>query len=160
MTAGPSLRTDLVFVLIARRRGADAAPEFLQLRRVDGRMQGTFQPVMGGVHRGERAEDAAWRELGEETGLSRAAALAAWHLDRPCVFFWPDADAVWICPGFLVEAPPDWEPTLNEEHDTHRWCPAAEVNTLFFWQGHKDAAHEALRVMSPGSAHGAVQRRP
>jgi 8-oxo-dGTP pyrophosphatase MutT (NUDIX family) len=32
--------------------------------------------------------------------------------------------------GFAVDAPADWDPTLNWEHDGYRWCSAAEAESL------------------------------
>ena len=34
---------------------------------------------------------------------------------------------------FTVEAPADWEPTLNEEHDDYCWCSAPEAAELLYW---------------------------
>jgi 8-oxo-dGTP pyrophosphatase MutT (NUDIX family) len=40
---------------------------------------------------------------------------------------------------FLVDAPLDWEPTLNVEHDDHRWCSRDEALELLRWPDSKAA---------------------
>ena len=35
--------------------------------------------------------------------------------------------------NFEVEAPPGWEPVLNEEHDSYRWMTRAEAIAIAHW---------------------------
>ena len=35
--------------------------------------------------------------------------------------------------GWPGQAPADWEPVLNEEHDEYRWLPREEAAELLFW---------------------------
>ena len=100
------------------RRGT----EFLVLLRceADG---GYWHTVAGGVEEGETFAEAAVRELREETGLE--APVEA--LDAPFVY-----EAVHV-ETFVAEAPADWEPTLDWEHDDHRWLPRDEAAELLYW---------------------------
>ncbi len=34
---------------------------------------------------------------------------------------------------FLAEAPAEWEPSLDWEHDDYRWCLPADGAALLFW---------------------------
>ena len=34
---------------------------------------------------------------------------------------------------FLAEAPAAWEPTLDWEHDEHRWCSREDAVALLYW---------------------------
>jgi len=34
---------------------------------------------------------------------------------------------------FIAEAPADWEPTLDWEHDDYRWLPREEAADLLYW---------------------------
>ena len=53
----------------------------------------------------------------------------------------PENDGYWhqIAGGveegetFVAEAPADWEPTLDWEHDDHRWLPRDEAAELLYW---------------------------
>ena len=35
--------------------------------------------------------------------------------------------------SFIVDVPPDWEPTLDWEHDEYRWLPREEAAELLFY---------------------------
>jgi 8-oxo-dGTP pyrophosphatase MutT (NUDIX family) len=126
---------DEVAVFITRRAGQ----EVLLVRRVP--THGDYWHVVaGGVELGETAAQAARREMREETMLEaplRSRIGVTEYVDvrngepakRPS-----ENDhlvmAVHIdC--FRVEASDDWEPTLNWEHNGHRWCsPPAAVRAL------------------------------
>ena len=45
--------------------------------------------------------------------------------------------------AYLVDAPDDWEPELDWEHDDYRWCPVAEAPTAYRWP----ETGEALRTL-------------
>lgn len=119
--------------VVVRRAG-----EYLVLRRTPER-HGYWHLVAGALEYGEEAGAAARRELREETGLDAGVrpllelsyALAG---DPPEVRarFAPDVETVRVH-AFLAEAPPGWEPVLDEEHDAYRWCSAeAAVELLAY----------------------------
>ncbi|MEL7472673.1 MAG: NUDIX domain-containing protein [Planctomycetota bacterium] len=147
----PTIQSNYVDVYVLRRARPDAF-EFLQLRRTAQRLHGTWQTVMGRIEQGETATDAAWRELGEETGLVRAACLGAWSLDGVHPFFIAERDTVYLMPRFAIEAPIDWRPMLNDEHDAHRWVTLAEVGSHFMWPSQLAAIREITEsLLRPGS---------
>ena len=57
------------------------------------------------------------RELREETGLEAEVR----PLDSPFGY-----EGVHV-ESFIVDVPPDWEPTLDWEHDEYRWLPREEA---------------------------------
>ncbi len=58
---------------------------------------------------------------------------------------WPPGTE-WIkVTGFIVEAPDDFEPTLNFEHDDYRWCDREEAVKLFQWPDVGEALEELWR---------------
>jgi 8-oxo-dGTP pyrophosphatase MutT (NUDIX family) len=99
--------------------------------------QGSYwHSVAGGVEAGESDAAAAARELHEEVGLladpvdvgvSFAYTPEVWESR----FRRPDVSYRVAC--FLVEAPSGWEPELDWEHDTYRWCSLAEALELLRW---------------------------
>jgi ADP-ribose pyrophosphatase YjhB (NUDIX family) len=139
----PRIRTDVVDAYVFRRAGAI---ELLQLRRVEAPLDGTWHPVMGHLETGEPATACMWRELHEETGLTPSGALGAWALEQVHPFFLADRDEIVMSPRFAVEVGAGWAPTLNGEHDAHRWVPIDEAPDRFLWPG-QHAAIAELRSM-------------
>jgi 8-oxo-dGTP pyrophosphatase MutT (NUDIX family) len=143
----PTLRSDVLDIYIARR--ASLGLEFLQLRRIHEPMAHTWQPIMGHIEHDEPTIKAMWRELWEETGLlaDDPAILGAWALEQVHPFFIAKADCIMLSPRFLVEVTTTWKPTLNDEHDQHRWVQEAKVDDLFLWPGQKLTLREAASVL-------------
>ncbi len=116
------------------RRGV----EHLVLRRSEPQ-GGYWHSVAGALEEGESYAEAAARELLEETGLLAEPT----DLRRPYAYSLEDEGwRLWeLPPGtesikvecFVVEAPPDWEPALDWEHEEHRWCTRADAAALLFW---------------------------
>jgi dATP pyrophosphohydrolase len=105
-------------VLIVVRRGE----EFLVVHRSP-ENDAYWHQIAGGVEEGETFAEAAVRELREETGLETELE----HLDAPFKY-----EEVHV-ESFLAQAPPDWEPTLDWEHDEYRWLPREEAAALLYW---------------------------
>lgn len=110
-------RTAEVAIYVARRDRS----EILVLHRSEA--QGSYwHTVAGGIEDGERPIEAARRELLEETGLELAIEGPAHISDYPV-----DGGGSMPVHAFIVDAPDDWEPTLDWEHDDHRWAAAADA---------------------------------
>jgi dATP pyrophosphohydrolase len=93
--------------------------------------------VAGAVEEGESPRAAAMRELREETGLT--AEVHA--LERRYRWTARGGEVEGEC--YAVQAPAGWEPELNEEHSTYRWCSFAEAAELVRWP----EVGECLRVL-------------
>jgi dATP pyrophosphohydrolase len=89
--------------------------------------------IAGGVEGDETWEEAARRELREETALD-AAALRAIGTFTYIV----DERQANDVRAFATDAPAGWEPTLNEEHEEYRWCTLDEAEALLRWPEPKE----------------------
>jgi 8-oxo-dGTP pyrophosphatase MutT (NUDIX family) len=125
-----------VAVFVTRQNGR----EVLLLHRVPS--DGSYWHVVAGaVETGESPREAALRELREETGLVSdlgeyveiVESSAAASRDRREVPASKElaVDVPITC--YRVDAPADWEPVLNGEHDAHRWCPPGTAADSLVW---------------------------
>jgi 8-oxo-dGTP pyrophosphatase MutT (NUDIX family) len=115
---------------------------------------GYWHVVAGGVEPGEAVEEAAERELLEETGLiakviARVKVTYAYSLseepaDRKSLYDPSIAKAEVTC--FHVTAPDDWEPNLDWEHDGHRWCEPGEAFSALRWPDTAEALRKLLML--------------
>jgi 8-oxo-dGTP pyrophosphatase MutT (NUDIX family) len=136
-----------VFVVV-HRAGA-SGPEFLVLERSPER-HGYWHLVSGALEPGEEPADAARRELAEEVGLvAPVDDLGKTYVyslaDEPPdvrARFAPDVMEV-VVTSFAAEAPPGWEPALDEEHVSHRWCKAGDAISVLRYPEPRDAVARA-----------------
>jgi 8-oxo-dGTP pyrophosphatase MutT (NUDIX family) len=139
-----------VAVFVTRKRGS----EVLIVHRSP-EQGGYWHVVAGGVERGEVVEEAAERELLEETGLAaRVVAgvkvieyvypLTEEPADRRNLYDPSTAQVEVTC--FVVTAPDDWEPKLDWEHDGHRWCAPGEAFSALRWPETAQALRKLLML--------------
>jgi len=134
-------------IVVVVRRGA----EFLVLRRAPERL-GYWSLVSGGLEPDETPSEAAQRELFEEAGLTAELRVLPVRLsyslldDPPAIRarYGPGIETVTVH-AFVVDAPEGWEPTLDAEHDRHRWCDLAGALDLLVYDTTKDAVRAAAR---------------
>lgn len=137
--------------LVVVHRAAPAGREFLVVERAPDR-QGYWHVVAGALEWGENAADAAARELREETGLQAVPEDLEYEdiyrLDEepPEVRarFAPEVTEITLH-AFAAEAPPGWEPVLDEEHVGYRWCSAEEAVELLEYEEPRSAVREVAR---------------
>jgi dihydroneopterin triphosphate diphosphatase len=125
----PPIRSTQIEVHLFRRRSGRV--EFLLLRRSGDRsLSGIWQPVTGGIERGETAWKAAAREVLEETGLRP---LRWWALEHLAAFYEPARDAVCVVPLFAAEVA--WTDTvqLSHEHDRYAFVSPAVASRRVLW---------------------------
>jgi 8-oxo-dGTP pyrophosphatase MutT (NUDIX family) len=99
--------------------------------------KGYWHLAGGGVEDDESDADAAARELLEETGLEAPS------LDDVGDDLGYDGVRVH---GFATDAPPDWEPVLNDEHDDYRWCALDDALALLKWPEPREVVRRASRL--------------
>ena len=116
-------------VIVAVRRGRD---ELLVVHRTAAK-GGYWHLVSGGAEPGEDWEDAARRELREETGLDAAVLRPAGTFEYVREDWEPQPGMRVAVRAYVVEAPPGWEPVLEGEHDEYRWCGLEDACELLYW---------------------------
>ncbi len=127
-----SRRPEEAFVFV--RRGG----EYLVLHRSE-RQGGYWHGVAGALEPGEDWQEAAARELREETGLVaeplEVAGAYAYPVDEDPSYRdrFPPGTREIVVHTFVVEAPAGWEPELDWEHDGYRWCTLEEADELLHW---------------------------
>lgn len=142
-----------VAVFVTRRSGL----EVLILHR-SAAQGGYWHVVAGGVEVGETVAEAAQRELEEETGLLATPEpgvevveyvylLTEEPAERRNRYDPSVAEVEVTC--FHVAAADEWEPTLDWEHDRHRWCAPGEALELLRWPATAQALRTLLMLESP-----------
>ena len=136
----PPFRCRQIEVHLFRRRGPKA--EFLLLRRSPDRtLASVWQPVTGGIERGETAWRAAAREVLEETGLRP---VRWWALEHLTAYYETARDAIHVVPLFAAEVA--WTDTvqLSHEHDRYAFVSPAIAARRVLW-GTQRIAQRAVR---------------
>lgn len=105
----------------------------LMLKRIPEKA-GYWQPVCGGVEKGESNFEAAKRELFEETGIALNSEL----LELPFEFSYTEPkNGVMMkmrdtCFLLRILSPIDIE--ISDEHETYKWSELSEIETLSNWE--------------------------
>jgi 8-oxo-dGTP pyrophosphatase MutT (NUDIX family) len=133
-------------------RQAAGDREVLLIRRIP-EQGGFWQGVTGAPEPGESDEEAAVREVFEETGFRVEVEPLDFRYELYCS---PEARQQWLDlygPGidtvpeetFAAEVPGGIDPTLAPaEHDDFRWCSFEEADGLLRWKENREAL-EVLR---------------
>lgn len=129
-------------------RWAGSAWEGLVLRRGSGRSPGSWEAVHGHVEPGERPEDAAWREVIEETGLTPAR---LYNLSRVETFYMTRRGAVALVPAFAAVVT-DEAVRLSGEHDRWEWLPLEGARARFSWPRCRRALDDLGVLLADGTA--------
>jgi 8-oxo-dGTP pyrophosphatase MutT (NUDIX family) len=135
-----TVQTHKIVVFVARPT-SNGRHEFLQLRRREQPLAGTWQTVRGSIESDETAVAAALRELREETA---ARPVEFYRLGSVETFYDLDSDAVWHSAAFFALLAADTAVTLNDEHDAIRWVDEAELDRHFMWPSEKPLLREIL----------------
>jgi 8-oxo-dGTP pyrophosphatase MutT (NUDIX family) len=143
------VRTGAEVAIFVTRRGRSEV--LVALRNPQ--LGGYWHTIAGGIEAGETPLEAARRELQEETGLEAQPVEVAEAVEYAYPLSEEPADRRARFPAgllavhvtcFLVDAPDDWEPTLDWEHDDHRWLPPREAADTLRWPDTADALRRVL----------------
>ena len=120
--------------------------EYLLMRRSpeDAPYPGMWQFVTGRVEEGEKAHEAALRELREETG---ARPVRFWVVPAVNAFYDPSRDAVNLIPLFAAQIDASCDVRLSAEHSAFEWLPHGAARERLVWPGQRtclDIVHQYI----------------
>lgn len=118
-------------------------PEFLVLKRSPDEdiYPGLWQIISGGIKRGEKAYEAALREVREEIGVKPKR---LYNTPLTNTFYLFAGDSVNVSPVFAAEVDDGTEVKLSAEHEEFRWLKKEDAISLLVWPGQK----EGIRIVN------------
>lgn len=130
----------IVEVVVFRMR---KVPEFLVLKRSHDEdiYPGLWQIISGGIKRGEKAYEAALREVREEIGVMPKR---LYNTPLTNTFYLSGSDSVNVSPVFAAEVDDGTEVKLSPEHEKFRWLEKEKAISLLVWPGQK----EGIRIVN------------
>ena len=139
----------VAFVDVYVLRQGSAGLETLALRRAaGGRCPGAWEVVHGSIEAGESPQEAALRELREETGL---APKGFYNLSRVESFYRHGVDEIGFIPVFAAFVM-GREPRLSAEHDRAEWLPIPAAQERLAWPRERRALEDIQLFLAPGNA--------
>ena len=146
MSEVTSVRVGVVDVFVLRRRGGEW--EALVLERAAGvRCPGAWETVHGRIEPGERPEQAAIREVREETGLT---VERLYNVTVQPFYLHQDA-AVMLAVVFAAIVP-EALLTLGPEHARAEWMLIADAERRFAWPRERANVRDAAELLRDGDA--------
>ena len=121
-------------------------------RSLTTRCPGAWETVHGRIEAGERPEDAAVREVREETGL----AVARLYNVTVQPFYLHKSATVQLAVVFAAFVDEPATVALGDEHQRFEWLPPAAARERFAWPREKVALDEIAHLLASGDA-GAVE---
>ena len=134
--------------VVVIREGEDER-RFLLLRRTRTPV-GAWTYAAGGIEAGEKAFEAAVREVREETGLEVTSLYSSDLCEQ---FYEINRDSIWIAPVFVAFVRKNSTANINEEHGEYRWCTVAEAATLLTFPGTREILEKVHRYFVVNQAN-------
>lgn len=120
--------------------------EFLIIKRKDDDTYGgVWQMVTGGIINGEKAYEAAVREVKEETGCD---AEKLWIVPKVNSFYSPDEDRIISIPVFLIRVKPNQDIKLSSEHTEFMWVNSEDAKRYFIWEGQRESVDLIVQYLT------------
>jgi 8-oxo-dGTP pyrophosphatase MutT (NUDIX family) len=121
-------------------------------RALDTRCPTSWETVHGRLEPGEEPEEAAVRELREETGLT----VDRLYNVTVQPFYLHKSHTVQLAVVFAAFVAEPATVVLGDEHQAHAWLSIAEVLDRFAWPRERAALREIAEILKGGNA-GAVE---
>lgn len=139
----------VAFVDLYVLRPGPAGLETLVIRRApDGRCPGAWEVVHGSIEAGERPQDAALRELKEETGL---VPDRLYNLSRVEAFYRHRVDEIGFI-GVFAAFVGRSEVRLSHEHDAAEWLSIPAAQGRVAWPRERRALDDVQSLLGKGDA--------
>ena len=114
-----------------------------------------WQCVTGSIEGDEKAVEAAYRELMEETGMTPKA---FWVVPFVNSFYDPEWDAVNLSPIFAAQVELGTNPVLSAEHFEFGWFSYEDALRKLVWPGQREGLRVVHDYIVRGEAAGMVTR--
>ena len=137
----------VVDVYVVRPWAAEWRVLVLQ-RGLDTRCPTAWETVHGRIEPGERPEEAALREVREETGLEASRLYNV--TVQP--FYLHGMRAVQLAVVFAVFVAEPATVTLGPEHQDHEWLGVADARARFVWPREREALDHVVQLLGGGDA--------
>lgn len=96
----------------------------LLMKRAGSLLQDAWCYIGGGIEKGEKAWEAALREISEETGITKVTLYTSNKFDQ---FYGSEKDYIYIAPVFVGYVDEKEDVTLNFEHKEYKWMTFDEA---------------------------------
>ena len=118
---------------------------FLILKRAETKIyEHLWQGVAGKIEKGEKAWQAAIRELKEETGFDPVRVFVADHVSR---FYEIHGDRVNMIPVFGIEVD-SISVSLSKEHCEFQWVDFETAKNTLIWNGQKEGITAVFEMLN------------
>lgn len=129
-------------------------PHYLLIHRAGEYLKGTWQMVTGGIEEGEKAWEAALREIEEETGIIPDSFYSA---DAVEMFYMKSSDQIAFSVSFVAFID-NIQPVLlsPREHDAYEWLPFEKGVERLVWSEQKRVMahiHQNFVLKKPDPIH-------
>lgn len=134
--------------LFVLARAHDAFRVLVLRRAANTRCPGAWETVHGRIEAGEEPEQAALRELAEETGLVAQRLYSI----RVQPFYLVATRTVELSVGFAAIVDASSPVTLGPEHQEFEWLAPAAASGRFAWPSEQQGLEECLKLLANGDA--------
>ena len=144
----PELRVGVVDVYVVCPRADGWRVLALQRAASGTRCPLAWEAVHGRIEPGERPEQAALREVAEETGL-RVERL---YNVTTQAFYLHGMGCVQVAVAFCAFVATADAPALGPEHGAHAWLDVAAARARFAWPREREALDHVVHLLGAGDA--------